>query len=103
MATKPRTARKPAVKRAASPTKLKFIESMECLPVAKLPEGPEWSYEIKLSGLGSGVWTSPLSQEKTSLEALPACPWITSFLDDISTAHRPWPFFVSIRAITFWA
>lgn len=23
---------------------------MECLPVAKLPQGPEWSYEIKLDG-----------------------------------------------------
>jgi hypothetical protein len=78
--------------------KATFIEFMECLPVTKLPEGPQWSYEIKLSGLGSGVWTSPLSREKTSLEALPACPWITSFLDDISTAHRPWPFFVSIRS-----
>jgi ATP-dependent DNA ligase len=27
-----------------------FIESMECLPVAKLPDGPEWTYEIKLDG-----------------------------------------------------
>jgi bifunctional non-homologous end joining protein LigD len=27
-----------------------FIESMECLPVAKLPQGPEWSYELKLDG-----------------------------------------------------
>jgi ATP-dependent DNA ligase len=27
-----------------------FVESMECLPVSKLPEGPEWSYEIKLDG-----------------------------------------------------
>jgi DNA ligase D-like protein (predicted ligase) len=27
-----------------------FIESMECLPVTKLPEGPSWSYEIKLDG-----------------------------------------------------
>lgn len=27
-----------------------FIESMECLPVAKLPEGPLWTYEIKLDG-----------------------------------------------------
>jgi DNA ligase D-like protein (predicted ligase) len=27
-----------------------FIESMECLPVPKLPEGPEWTYEIKLDG-----------------------------------------------------
>jgi DNA ligase D-like protein (predicted ligase) len=31
-------------------TKDTFIESMECLPVAKLPQGPEWSYEIKLDG-----------------------------------------------------
>lgn len=30
--------------------KADFIESMECLPVTKLPEGPEWSYEIKLDG-----------------------------------------------------
>lgn len=97
MATKPRTPRKTA-KRAASATKLKFIESMDCLPVAKLPEGPRWSYEIKLSRLGAGVWTLPLSQEKTYLEALPACPWIMPFLDDISTAHRPWPFFVPIRS-----
>src|ERR1700722_16133555 len=29
---------------------LGFIESMECLPVSKLPEGPEGSYEIKLDG-----------------------------------------------------
>lgn len=27
-----------------------FIESMECLPVNKLPEGEAWSYEIKLDG-----------------------------------------------------
>ena len=27
-----------------------FIETMDCLPVSKLPEGPEWSYEIKLDG-----------------------------------------------------
>jgi hypothetical protein len=67
-AAKSRIARKTAVKRRAS-TKLHFIESMECLPVASLPEDPEWTYEIKLSGLGAGLWTSPLSQEKTSLEA----------------------------------
>jgi bifunctional non-homologous end joining protein LigD len=30
--------------------KATFIESMECLPVTKLPEGPQWSYEIKLDG-----------------------------------------------------
>jgi hypothetical protein len=27
-----------------------FIEPMECLAVAKLPDGPEWVYEIKLDG-----------------------------------------------------
>jgi bifunctional non-homologous end joining protein LigD len=36
-------------KKKASP-RVGFIESMECLPVSKLPEGPDWSYEIKLDG-----------------------------------------------------
>lgn len=31
-------------------THASFIECMECMPVAKLPEGPEWTYEIKLDG-----------------------------------------------------
>jgi bifunctional non-homologous end joining protein LigD len=31
-------------------SKAAFIESMECLPVSKLPDGPEWTYEIKLDG-----------------------------------------------------
>jgi ATP-dependent DNA ligase len=34
----------------ASPDRVGFIETMDCLPVAKLPEGPEWTYEIKLDG-----------------------------------------------------
>jgi DNA ligase D-like protein (predicted ligase) len=29
---------------------VRFIESMECLGVKRLPEAPEWSYEIKLDG-----------------------------------------------------
>lgn len=37
--------------KAAKPAKrATFIESMECLPIAKLPEGPLWTYEIKLDG-----------------------------------------------------
>jgi hypothetical protein len=28
-----------------------FIESMECLPVSEVPEGPEWTYEILCGGL----------------------------------------------------
>src|SRR6266404_5800512 len=27
-----------------------FIEPMECLPVSRLDDGPEWMYEIKLDG-----------------------------------------------------
>lgn len=40
-------------KKKSSPqvsSKVRFIESMECLPVSKLPQGAEWSYEIKLDG-----------------------------------------------------
>ncbi len=29
---------------------LSFVEPMECLMISALPEGPEWSYEIKLDG-----------------------------------------------------
>jgi ATP-dependent DNA ligase len=32
------------------PTKVGFIESMECLAVTTIPEGPGWTYEIKLDG-----------------------------------------------------
>src|SRR5271163_5361747 len=37
-------------KSAPTPVKIAFIESMECLPVATLPEGKDWSFEIKLDG-----------------------------------------------------
>src|ERR1700735_2825027 len=38
-------------KQTKTPTaRARFIESMECLPVSKLPQGAEWSYEIKLDG-----------------------------------------------------
>jgi ATP-dependent DNA ligase len=30
--------------------KTRFIETMDCLPVKDLPEGPPWTYEIKLDG-----------------------------------------------------
>lgn len=44
-ATRKRTKKKPR-----SAVKASFIDSMECLPVTKIPEGPEWTYEIKLDG-----------------------------------------------------
>ena len=29
-----------------------FIPTMDCLPVTKIPEGPAWTYELKLDGYG---------------------------------------------------
>jgi ATP-dependent DNA ligase len=38
-------------KRGSVPAgQLSFHEPMECLLVSSLPEGPEWTYEIKLDG-----------------------------------------------------
>jgi ATP-dependent DNA ligase len=37
-------------KKTSPKARVRFIESMECLPVTKLPQGPEWSYEVKLYG-----------------------------------------------------
>lgn len=33
-----------------APRTARFIEAMECLPVSKIPEGANWTYEIKLDG-----------------------------------------------------
>ena len=38
------------VKKAISRRKAEFIDTMDRLPVTKLPEGPEWTYELKLDG-----------------------------------------------------
>jgi bifunctional non-homologous end joining protein LigD len=35
---------------AKTAKKVGFIETMDCLAVPKIPEGPEWTYEIKLDG-----------------------------------------------------
>src|ERR1700722_9843413 len=40
----------PMAQKRVPPKQAGFIETMDCLPVAKLPEGPEWTYEIKLDG-----------------------------------------------------
>jgi DNA ligase D-like protein (predicted ligase) len=41
-----------------------FIESMECLPVSEVPEGPDWTYELKLDGYRLEVVQS---QKETTL------------------------------------
>jgi DNA ligase D-like protein (predicted ligase) len=40
----------PTPQKRALPKQVGFIETMDCLPVPKIPEGPEWTYEIKLDG-----------------------------------------------------
>jgi DNA ligase D-like protein (predicted ligase) len=37
-------------KASSSAKTASFIETMDCLPVTTLPDGPEWTYEIKLDG-----------------------------------------------------
>jgi hypothetical protein len=33
-------------KKSAQPKTAKFLQCMECLPVPRVPEGPQWSFEI---------------------------------------------------------
>jgi hypothetical protein len=40
-----KTIQKPSSKHPA-----RFVEAMQCLAVTKLPEGPDWEYEIKFDG-----------------------------------------------------
>ena len=40
-----------------SKIRAEFIETMDCLPVTEIPEGPDWTYEIKLYRLATGIWT----------------------------------------------
>jgi ATP-dependent DNA ligase len=36
--------------RSLPKTKAGFVEPLDCLPVSKLPEGPQWVWKIKLDG-----------------------------------------------------
>jgi hypothetical protein len=38
------------IKKSLSRQPARFVEPMQCLAVAKLPEGPDWEYEIKFDG-----------------------------------------------------
>ena len=60
-----------------------FIEAMECLPVATVPEGPEWTYELKLDGyhlevVRAGTETTLYSRRENVLNA--KFPYIASAL-----------------------
>jgi ATP-dependent DNA ligase len=66
-----------------------FIEPMECLPVPRVPEGPEWSYEIKLDGyrleaVHSGGKTTLYSRRQNVLNS--KFPYIAESLDGLPDA-----------------
>jgi hypothetical protein len=66
-----------------------FLETMDCLPVPKLPEGPAWTYEIKLDGyrlevVRSGGKTTLYSRRQNLQNLLVSAR-------PRSSSDRPWP------------
>jgi bifunctional non-homologous end joining protein LigD len=63
-----------------------FIESMECLPVLEVPDGPEWTYELKLDGyrlevVQRGQETTLYSRRRNILNK--KFPYIAAALKDL--------------------
>jgi hypothetical protein len=44
-----------------------FVEPMECLAAAQLPDGPEWVYEVKLDGYRA-LRSTPTASSVSTLE-----------------------------------
>jgi DNA ligase D-like protein (predicted ligase) len=73
-------------KRALPKQAASFIETMDCLPVSKLPDGPEWTYEIKLDGyrlevVRTGRMTTLYSRRENVLNQ--RFPYIAAALQDL--------------------
>jgi ATP-dependent DNA ligase len=73
-------------KRALPKEAASFIETMDCLPVSKLPDGPGWTYEIKLDGyrleiVRKGRMTTLYSRRENVLNQ--RFPYIATALQDL--------------------
>ena len=42
-----------------------FVVPMECLPVAKVPESGQLTYELKLDGIASRQWRRKIERHST--------------------------------------
>src|ERR1700724_485915 len=73
-------------KRGAKET-ARFVEPMQCLPVAKLPEGANWEYEVKfdgyrLLGIKSGGRVRLMSRNENDLAD--RCPTLAQALTELT-------------------
>jgi ATP-dependent DNA ligase len=73
-------------KRALPKEAASFIETMDCLPVSKLPDGPGWTYEIKLDDyrleiVRKGRMTTLYSRRENVLNQ--RFPYIATALQDL--------------------
>ena len=63
-----------ASKKRLAKERARFVEPMQCLPVAELPEGPNWEYEVKFDGyralgINSGGRVRLMSRNENDLAA----------------------------------
>ena len=68
------------------PKAVGYIETMDCLPVSKLPEGPKWTYEIKLDGRYLTNSSSGVVKERLDIEQ-PQIPFLWAMQFHADTAH----------------
>lgn len=84
--TKPTNLLATTTKRAAE-----FIEPMECALVSKLPEGPDWTYEVKLDGyraIGEKSSLRTILYSRNGKNFNKRYPYIAEALGDLPDGHR---------------
>jgi len=72
--------------------KAAFIEPMECAIVSKLPEGRQWTYEVKLDGyraIGVRTGSETILYSRNHKNFNKRFPQITAALDDLRDDKNP--------------